>query len=139
MSKLHPTLTPSYPHIFFQCLLLNKDQTTHYQPPFHCCSTMITCMIRNNAHAFKFVTQQSDPNHPITSCKPRNLRLNARFPFQTRKANKAAYHNSFLQNINQESNGRENPFSIIHSFISFQIPQKKLKIVNPSLFVFKFK
>ncbi|RNA01832.1 hypothetical protein BpHYR1_051324 [Brachionus plicatilis] len=27
----------------------------------------------------------------------RNLRLNARFPFQTRKANKAAYDNSFLQ------------------------------------------
>ncbi|RNA21107.1 hypothetical protein BpHYR1_053113 [Brachionus plicatilis] len=39
----------------------------------------------------------ADPNHPITSCQPRNLRLNAHFPFQTRKANKAAYHNSFLQ------------------------------------------
>ncbi|RNA15286.1 hypothetical protein BpHYR1_009186 [Brachionus plicatilis] len=39
----------------------------------------------------------ADPNHPITSCQPRNLRLNARFPFQTRKANKAAYHNNFLQ------------------------------------------
>ncbi|RNA06244.1 hypothetical protein BpHYR1_042547 [Brachionus plicatilis] len=39
----------------------------------------------------------ADSNHPITSCQPRNLRLNARLPFQTRKANKAAYHNSFLQ------------------------------------------
>ncbi|RNA09272.1 hypothetical protein BpHYR1_020199 [Brachionus plicatilis] len=39
----------------------------------------------------------ADPNHPITSCQPRNLHLNARFPFQTRKANKAAYRNSFLQ------------------------------------------
>ncbi|RMZ97194.1 hypothetical protein BpHYR1_035572 [Brachionus plicatilis] len=25
----------------------------------------------------------ADPNHPITSCQPRKLRLNARFPFQT--------------------------------------------------------
>ena len=39
----------------------------------------------------------ADPNHPITSCQPRNLRPNARFPFQTRKTKKATYRNSFLQ------------------------------------------
>ncbi|RNA11431.1 hypothetical protein BpHYR1_037384 [Brachionus plicatilis] len=41
----------------------------------------------------------ADPNHLITSCQQRNFRLNARFPFQTRNANKAAFRNSFLQKI----------------------------------------
>ena len=39
----------------------------------------------------------ADPKHPVTLSLPRNLRMNARFPFQTRRANKVAYSNSFLQ------------------------------------------
>ena len=44
----------------------------------------------------------ADPSHPITLSLPRNQRPNARFPFQTRRAYKVAYHNSFLQKFLQK-------------------------------------
>ncbi|RMZ96155.1 hypothetical protein BpHYR1_050561 [Brachionus plicatilis] len=48
----------------------------------------------------------ADPNHPITSCQPRNLRLNARFPFQTRKANKAALSQQLLTEVPSKTSQR---------------------------------
>ncbi|RNA16087.1 RNA-directed DNA polymerase from mobile element jockey-like [Brachionus plicatilis] len=41
----------------------------------------------------------ADPNHPITSCQPRNLRLNARFPFQTRLLITTASYRSSFENF----------------------------------------
>ncbi|RNA44528.1 RNA-directed DNA polymerase from mobile element [Brachionus plicatilis] len=80
----------------------------------------------------------ADPNHPITSCQPRNLRLNARFHFQTRKANKAAYRNSFLQkflrklrNDSNSQNARASLYLIqIHASNLGKTDKKSLPIDN---------